>query len=133
MHMFFSCLFNINGFPSVFPACGGVLTESRGTLSSPNHPGLYPPDSHCVWAIRVSPQLLVQIYVSSLAVEGPSPCLFDWLEVREETEKTSALTRCVGPYEIRFICSQIPFNFFLNSVFFLHFSGLVFNGQIKLY
>uniref|UniRef100_A0A671QJL1 Membrane frizzled-related protein n=1 Tax=Sinocyclocheilus anshuiensis TaxID=1608454 RepID=A0A671QJL1_9TELE len=72
--------FNINGFASVFPACGGVLTDSWGTLSSPNHPGPYPPDSHCVWLIRASPPLLLQIHVSSLALEGPSPCLFDWLE-----------------------------------------------------
>uniref|UniRef100_A0A673GJ02 Membrane frizzled-related protein n=1 Tax=Sinocyclocheilus rhinocerous TaxID=307959 RepID=A0A673GJ02_9TELE len=86
----------INGFASVFPACGGVLTDSWGTLSSPNHPGPYPPDSHCVWLIRASPPLLLQIHVSSLALEGPSPCLFDWLEVREETEKTSAVTRFCG-------------------------------------
>ncbi|CAM4557998.1 unnamed protein product [Leuciscus chuanchicus] len=82
--------------PTFFTKCGGVLTDSGGTLSSPNHPDLYPPDSHCVWVIRVSPPFLVQIQVSSLAIEGPSPCLFDWLEVREETEKTSAVTRFCG-------------------------------------
>jgi len=84
-------------FLSFFTECGGVLTDSGGTLSSPNHPDLYPPDSHCVWVIRVSPPFLVQIQVSSLAIEGPSPCLFDWLEVREETEKTSIVTRFVHP------------------------------------
>uniref|UniRef100_A0A8C2H7W2 Membrane frizzled-related protein n=1 Tax=Cyprinus carpio TaxID=7962 RepID=A0A8C2H7W2_CYPCA len=67
--------------PTFLTTCGGVLTDSWGTLSSPNHPGPYPPDSHCVWVIRVSPPLLLQIHVSSLAVEGPSPCLFDWLEL----------------------------------------------------
>ncbi|XP_050984702.1 membrane frizzled-related protein [Labeo rohita] len=82
--------------PTFFTTCGGVLTDSWGTLSSPNHPGPYPPDSHCVWMIRVSPPHLVQIHVSSLAIEGPSPCLFDWLEVREETEKKSAVTRFCG-------------------------------------
>ncbi len=47
----------------------------------------------------------------------------------------------IGPYEIRFIFSQIPFYFFLNSVlifldsvfFRFNFSGLLFNGQIKLH
>ncbi|XP_059371227.1 membrane frizzled-related protein [Carassius carassius] len=82
--------------PIFLTSCGGELTDSWGTLSSPNHPGPYPPDSHCVWVIRVSPPLLLQIHVSSLALEGPSPCLFDWLEVREETEKTSAVTRFCG-------------------------------------
>ncbi|XP_051534981.1 membrane frizzled-related protein [Myxocyprinus asiaticus] len=82
--------------PTFFTKCGGMLTDSEGTLSSPNHPDLYPPDSHCVWVIRVSPPYLVQIHVSSLAIEGPSPCLFDWLEIREQTEKTSAVTRFCG-------------------------------------
>ncbi|XP_030634587.1 membrane frizzled-related protein [Chanos chanos] len=74
--------------------CGGVLTDTEGTLSSPNHPGLYPPDSVCVWVISVPPPSLVQIHVSSLGIEGPSPCLFDWLEVREEAEQMS--TRFCG-------------------------------------
>uniref|UniRef100_A0A672ITS4 Membrane frizzled-related protein n=1 Tax=Salarias fasciatus TaxID=181472 RepID=A0A672ITS4_SALFA len=62
-------------------SCGGVLTDSEGTFSSPNHPGSYPPNSLCVWVIRVTPPSLVQIRISSLTVEGPSPCLFDWLEI----------------------------------------------------
>ncbi len=41
----------------------------------------------------------------------------------------------VGPYEIRYIFSPNSVKFFLNSVFFfhLHFSELLFNGQIKVY
>ncbi|XP_062407924.1 membrane frizzled-related protein [Sardina pilchardus] len=69
--------------------CGGVLADLGGTFSSPNHPGSYPPDLLCVWVIRVPPPSLVQLHVSSLDIEGPSPCLFDWLEIREETEQTS--------------------------------------------
>ncbi|XP_009289590.2 membrane frizzled-related protein isoform X1 [Danio rerio] len=87
---------SVSGTEPTFTKCGGMLSGAGGTLSSPNHPGVYPPDSHCVWVIRVSPPSLVQIQVSSLAIEGPSPCLFDWLEVREETEKTSAATRFCG-------------------------------------
>ncbi|KAJ7990210.1 hypothetical protein DPEC_G00297950 [Dallia pectoralis] len=81
--------------PTLEPRCGGVLTDSEGTFSSPNHPGSYPPDSLCVWVIRVRPPYLVQLHVSSLTIEGPSPCLFDWLEVQEETE-TSVVTRFCG-------------------------------------
>uniref|UniRef100_A0A3B5KXF1 Uncharacterized protein n=1 Tax=Xiphophorus couchianus TaxID=32473 RepID=A0A3B5KXF1_9TELE len=61
-------------------SCGGVMTDSGGSFSSPNHPGSYPSNSHCIWEIRVPLPHLVQIRVSYLAVEGPSPCLFDWLE-----------------------------------------------------
>ncbi|XP_023256316.1 membrane frizzled-related protein [Seriola lalandi dorsalis] len=76
--------------------CGGVLTDSEGSFSSPNHPGSYPPNSLCVWVIRVPPPSLVQIHVSYLTVEGPSPCLFDWLEVQEQTEQSSVVTRFCG-------------------------------------
>lgn len=71
-----------------------MLTDPEGSFSSPNHPGSYPPDSLCVWMIQVAPPSLVQIHVSSLTVEGPSPCLFDWLEVQEETEQ-NLVTRWV--------------------------------------
>ncbi|XP_047450766.1 membrane frizzled-related protein [Mugil cephalus] len=77
-------------------SCGGVLTDSEGSFSSPNHPGSYPPNSLCVWVIRVPPPSLVQIHISSLTVEGPSPCLFDWLEVQEQIERTSVVTRFCG-------------------------------------
>uniref|UniRef100_A0A3Q4BTX2 Membrane frizzled-related protein n=1 Tax=Mola mola TaxID=94237 RepID=A0A3Q4BTX2_MOLML len=76
--------------------CGGVLTNSEGTFSSPNHPGSYPPNLLCVWVIRVPAPSLVQIHVSSLAVEGPSPCLFDWLEVQERMERSSVVSRVCG-------------------------------------
>uniref|UniRef100_A0A3P9KAN1 Membrane frizzled-related protein n=1 Tax=Oryzias latipes TaxID=8090 RepID=A0A3P9KAN1_ORYLA len=62
-------------------SCGGVMTASEGSFSSPNHPGSYPPNLLCVWVIRTLPPYVIQIHVSSLTVEGPSPCLFDWLEV----------------------------------------------------
>ncbi|KAF1393757.1 hypothetical protein PFLUV_G00019330 [Perca fluviatilis] len=76
--------------------CGGVLTDSEGSFSSPNHPGSYPPNLLCVWVIRVPPPYLVQIHISSLTVEGPSPCLFDWLEVQEQIEQSSVVTRFCG-------------------------------------
>ncbi|KAM9853573.1 membrane frizzled-related protein [Aulostomus maculatus] len=76
--------------------CGGVLTDTEGSFSSPNHPGSYPPNSLCVWIIRVPPPYLIQIRVSSLNVEGPSPCLFDWLEVQEHVEQNTVVTRVCG-------------------------------------
>uniref|UniRef100_W5KSA7 Membrane frizzled-related protein n=1 Tax=Astyanax mexicanus TaxID=7994 RepID=W5KSA7_ASTMX len=81
---------------TTYRKCGGVLTDSEGSISSPNHPGPYPPDSMCVWVIRVSPPSLVQLHISSLAVEGPSPCLFDWVEIREEREQTTTVSRFCG-------------------------------------
>lgn len=87
--------------PSTAPSspetsCGGVLTDAEGSFSSPNHPGSYPPNTLCVWVIRAAPPALVQVHVSALAVEGPSPCLFDWLEVQEQHEHASVVTRFCG-------------------------------------
>ncbi|TRY83385.1 hypothetical protein DNTS_016655 [Danionella cerebrum] len=82
--------------PTFFTSCGGLLTGSAGSLNSPNHPGLYPAHSHCVWLIQVPKPFLVQIQISSLAIEGPSPCLFDWMEVQEESPKSSTVTRFCG-------------------------------------
>ncbi|KAM4627312.1 membrane frizzled-related protein [Polymixia lowei] len=83
-------------YPTAETRCGGVLTDSEGSFSSPNHPGSYPPDSLCVWVIRVQQPALIQIHISSLNVEGPSPCLFDSLEVREQTDQSSVVTRFCG-------------------------------------
>ncbi|KAM9452129.1 LOW QUALITY PROTEIN: membrane frizzled-related protein-like, partial [Salvelinus alpinus] len=83
-------------YPTPETRCGGVLTDSEGSFSSPNHPGSYPPDSLCVWVIQARPPSLIQIHVSCLTIEGPSPCLFDWLEVQEETEQPSVVTRFCG-------------------------------------
>lgn len=75
--------------------CGAVLTDLEGSFTSPNHPGSYPPNLLCMWVIQVPPPFTVQIHVLSLAVEGPSPCLFDWLEVQEQLELRSVVTRSV--------------------------------------
>ncbi|XP_029923035.1 membrane frizzled-related protein [Myripristis murdjan] len=82
--------------PPAETRCGGVLTDLEGSFSSPNHPGPYPSNSLCVWVIQVQPPSLVQIHVSSMTVEGPSPCLFDWLEVQEQIDQSSVVTRFCG-------------------------------------
>ncbi|CAL8372115.1 unnamed protein product [Gadus morhua 'NCC'] len=82
--------------PALQTRCGGVLSDTEGSFSSPNHPGSYPPDVLCVWVIRVPPPHVVQVHVSSLSVEGPSPCLFDWLEVQERGDQADVITRLCG-------------------------------------
>lgn len=83
----------------ILSGCGGVLTDSEGFFSSPNHPGSYPPNTLCVWVIQATPPHFIQIHVSSLNIEGPSPCLFDWLEVQEHVEHNSVVTRSVDHNE----------------------------------
>ncbi|CAG06452.1 unnamed protein product, partial [Tetraodon nigroviridis] len=76
--------------------CGAVLTDLEGSFSSPNHPGSYPPNLLCMWVIQVPAPFVVQIHVLNLAVEGPSPCLFDWLEVQEQMALSSVVIRFCG-------------------------------------
>ncbi|XP_008307657.1 membrane frizzled-related protein isoform X2 [Cynoglossus semilaevis] len=76
--------------------CGGLLSDPEGSFSSPNHPGYYPHNLLCTWVIHVLPPALVQIRVSYLNMEGPQPCLFDWLEVQEQTEQGSRSLRFCG-------------------------------------
>lgn len=98
--------------------CGGVLTDSEGSFSSPSHPGFYPHNMLCVWVIRVPPPSLVQIHVSSLSVEGPSPCLFDWLEVQEQIEQSSVVTRLVMSQILSTFQSSIGQCYFYTSALF---------------
>lgn len=35
--------------------CGGVLTETKGVITSPLHPSFYPPAVDCKWTIKVCP------------------------------------------------------------------------------
>uniref|UniRef100_A0A3Q2Y1K9 Membrane frizzled-related protein n=1 Tax=Hippocampus comes TaxID=109280 RepID=A0A3Q2Y1K9_HIPCM len=81
-HYYKGCYFSGYGTDSlrILSGCGGVLTDSEGFFSSPNHPGSYPPNTLCVWVIQATPPHFIQIHVSSLNIEGPAPCLFDWLE-----------------------------------------------------
>lgn len=48
-----------------------------------------------MWVIQVPPPFIIQIHVLNLAVEGPSPCLFDWLEVQEQVALSSVVIRSV--------------------------------------
>ncbi|CAL1571152.1 unnamed protein product [Knipowitschia caucasica] len=82
--------------PTTETSCGGVLTDAEGSFTSPNHPGSYPPNSLCVWVIHAAAPALVQIHLGDMSVEGPSPCLFDWLQVQEQMEHTSFVTRFCG-------------------------------------
>nr|XP_015193107.1 PREDICTED: membrane frizzled-related protein isoform X1 [Lepisosteus oculatus] len=98
------------GSPTAAPNCGGILSDQGGTFSSPNYPANYPPDSVCVWIIQVRPPSLVQLHISSLAVEGRRPCLFDWLEVRGENGSGST-----GPFLARYCGNTAPATVNTNS------------------
>ena len=58
-------------------------TES-GTIMSPNYPQkLYPNNLRCEWIIDLSPRYEITLTFHEFLMEGPPPCRFDWLTVKE--------------------------------------------------
>ncbi|KAG9482567.1 membrane frizzled-related protein isoform X2 [Eleutherodactylus coqui] len=74
----------IRGFTETPAACGGLLRDSEGSLSSPNYPFRYPANCRCSWMLEAGEGRLVQLKVTVLDVGHYGFCLFDWLELRDE-------------------------------------------------
>ncbi|XP_036923445.1 membrane frizzled-related protein isoform X2 [Sturnira hondurensis] len=83
--------------PTPQSTCGGLLPGPSGFFSSPNYPGLYPPNAHCVWHIQVSTNHTIQLKIEALSIESMASCLFDRLEIFLEPE---------GP--LLRICGRVP-------------------------
>ncbi|CAG0898496.1 unnamed protein product [Cyprideis torosa] len=71
-------------------ACGGVITASNGTLTSPSYPELYPGHKHCIWEIIAPSQFRITLNFTHFDLEGtnlhPSKplqgnCEYDHVEV----------------------------------------------------
>jgi tolkin protein len=63
-------------------ACGGVLEETNGTLTSPSFPNLYPSNKHCAWEIVAPPQTRITINFTHFDLEGNNQeCDYDSVEV----------------------------------------------------
>ncbi|XP_059586327.1 deleted in malignant brain tumors 1 protein [Alligator mississippiensis] len=61
-------------------SCGGLLTQSYGTFSSPFYPGYYLNNMNCVWRIQVSSGRLINLMFTDVQLEGDS-CQYDYIEV----------------------------------------------------
>ncbi|NXY42567.1 CUBN protein, partial [Ceuthmochares aereus] len=65
------------------PECGGNLTGTYGSISSPGYPGKYPVNRDCFWTISTSPGLLITIAFGTLNLEHHENCSYDHLEIRD--------------------------------------------------
>ncbi|XP_037003058.2 membrane frizzled-related protein isoform X2 [Artibeus jamaicensis] len=83
--------------PTPQSTCGGLLPGPSGFFSSPNYPGLYPPNAHCVWHIQVSTNHTIQLKIEALSIESMASCLFDRLEIFLEPD---------GP--LLRVCGRVP-------------------------
>uniref|UniRef100_A0A8C4QUT2 Metalloendopeptidase n=1 Tax=Eptatretus burgeri TaxID=7764 RepID=A0A8C4QUT2_EPTBU len=72
-------------------ACGGLLTNSNGSLTSPGWPRLYPPSKNCVWQIVAPTQHRITLRFMLFQLEGNEVCKYDYVEVRSGLSASSKL------------------------------------------
>ncbi|XP_062989334.1 CUB and zona pellucida-like domain-containing protein 1 [Elgaria multicarinata webbii] len=63
------------------PNCGGYLTGSAGTFTSPNYPQAHPPFAYCVWHIETEAKSMINLTFSDIFLELDENCRFDFLAI----------------------------------------------------
>lgn len=63
------------------PGCGGVFTDSEGTIMSPNWPNDYAHNRQCIYLIMIPVGEKVALNFTHIDVEGYSNCAGDYVEV----------------------------------------------------
>ena len=75
--------------------CVSNLTSMSGSITSPNHPNLYPTNMDCMWGILVHPLAEIVLTIHVLHVEedskNPGRCVYDYVEVRAGLQRDSTL------------------------------------------
>ncbi|NXR76837.1 DMBT1 protein, partial [Pycnonotus jocosus] len=70
--------------------CGGSVSDSSGTLQSPNYPGSYPNGIDCVWEIQVENNFRVTLTFRDIAMQS-GICQHDYIEVYDGPLHSSPL------------------------------------------
>ncbi|XP_013358546.1 PREDICTED: deleted in malignant brain tumors 1 protein isoform X3 [Chinchilla lanigera] len=73
--------------PNANYSCGGFLSQSSGSFSSPFYPGNYPNNARCVWDIEVQNNYLVTVIFTDVQLEGG--CSYDYIEVFDGPHRSS--------------------------------------------
>ncbi|XP_051001052.1 deleted in malignant brain tumors 1 protein-like [Acomys russatus] len=76
----------IDDTPSGGPAdenfhCGGLLTNSSGSFSSPWYPKKYPTNAVCVWDIQVETSAHIRLAFEVVKMENFYGCPYDFIEI----------------------------------------------------
>ncbi|KAG9276492.1 cubilin [Astyanax mexicanus] len=61
--------------------CGGTLTTSVGSFTSPNYPLPYHPNAECYWHIKVNAGSSIQLNFEDFHLESSTDCYYDYLAV----------------------------------------------------
>nr|XP_023646366.1 cubilin [Paramormyrops kingsleyae] len=77
--------------------CGGTLSTSTGSFSSPNYPLPYHPNAECYWHIKISGGSRIRLEFVDFHLESGSNCQFDYLAVYDGNSTSApALAQLCG-------------------------------------
>ncbi|XP_046580045.1 deleted in malignant brain tumors 1 protein-like [Haliotis rubra] len=84
-------------YKAITEGCGGTLTGTQGSFTSPNYPLSYHHGKTCVWNIRVPTGFHVELKIDDFHLETHSSCSFDVFEVYGgEDDSAPLLARMCG-------------------------------------
>ncbi|KPP57886.1 Procollagen C-endopeptidase enhancer 2-like [Scleropages formosus] len=78
--------------------CGGNITGDSGVIGSQGYPGVYPPNTKCVWRITVPEGKVVILSFRSIDLENDNLCRYDFVDVYSGHTHGHRLGRFCGTY-----------------------------------
>lgn len=76
-------------FDGTSTGCGGLLTSSKGAITSPNYPATYPHNTQCEWRVSVNEGSSIQFVFSDLDFEVHAECKYDYLEIFDGSDASA--------------------------------------------
>ncbi|XGW05429.1 hypothetical protein V3C99_016074, partial [Haemonchus contortus] len=88
-------------YSTINVGCGGVFSQSSGTISSPNYPDKYLPHMHCVYQIQVPWSKQVRLTFDNFDIEvvQNDECSYDNVAVYESYVSPSEHGKLLGKFE----------------------------------
>ncbi|KAI5106594.1 procollagen C-endopeptidase enhancer 2 precursor [Silurus meridionalis] len=78
--------------------CGGNITGDSGVIGSQGYPGVYPPNTKCVWRITVPQGKVVVLNFRFLDLESDNLCRYDHVDVYSGHVNGQRLGRFCGTF-----------------------------------
>ncbi|CRL00998.1 CLUMA_CG014207, isoform A [Clunio marinus] len=75
--------------------CGGQISSTKGSISSPGYPKSYAHNAQCEWRISVNEGSMIEIIFTDLDLETESDCKYDYVEIFDGAD---ASTKSAGKF-----------------------------------
>ncbi|XP_037613370.1 procollagen C-endopeptidase enhancer 2b isoform X2 [Sebastes umbrosus] len=79
--------------------CGGNITGESGVIGSQGYPGVYPPNTKCVWRITVPEGKVVVLSFRYIDLESDNLCRYDYVDVYSGHVSGQRLGRFCGTFK----------------------------------